>query len=273
MNMPRPRFIAFAVALICALVSAVGYAIEPAATAYVISQFVANAGPAAGLIFVGATAAPFPIQPDLTAIALMYRNKRMIADQVLPRVPVGKQDFKYFLHTLADGFTVPDTKVGRRSPPNQVEFTATETTGSTTDYALDDSIPNEDIQNAGGVPGADPVAKAVMYTTNLIELDREVRTANLVFGASNYASANKSTLSGTGQWSDYTNSNPISAILTALDGAVMRPNIAVMGRAVYTALIQHPKVLAAIYGPRRHARDRDGGAARRGARARRRVRG
>lgn len=196
-----------------------------------------------------ATVAPFPIQPELTAIALMYRNKKMIADQVMPRVPVGKGDFKYFIHTLADGFTIPDTKVGRRSPPNQVEFTASEATASTIDYALDDSIPNMDIENAAGVPGPGPVEKGTMYTTNLIELDREVRVAGTVFGASNYAAANKATLSGTGQWSDYTNSNPVTAIIAARDGMVMTPNILVLGRAVYSALIQHPKILLALFGP------------------------
>lgn len=247
----NPRILAAALVCALAIVSAIGYAIDPALTLVVLSRMGDNLlmGGAIGVGIIGATVAPFPIQPDLTAIALMYRNKRMIADQVLPRVQVAKGDFKYFTHTLADGFTIPDTKVGRRSPPNQVEFTATETTASTTDYALDDSIPNADIANASNIPGADPVAKATMYVANLIELDREKRTADLVFGAGNYAAANKTTLSGTGQWSDYTNSNPISAILTALDGSVMRPNIAVMGRTVFSALIQHPKVLAAIYGP------------------------
>ena len=195
------------------------------------------------------TQAPFPIQPDLTAIAIQYRNTDMIADQVLPRVPVGKQDFKYFKHTLADGFTIPDTKVGRRSPPTQVEFTATEQTASCIDYALDDSVPNEDIENAGGVPNGDPVTKATQYITNLIELDREQRAAGLVFANASYAaSTNRATLSGTTQWSDYVNSNPIDAILTALDGCVMRPNLMVVGQSVWTKLRQHPKVIASIFG-------------------------
>ncbi|HCF5482095.1 TPA: phage capsid protein, partial [Pseudomonas aeruginosa] len=30
--------------------------------------------------------APFPIDPELTAIAIAYRNGRMISDEVLPRV-------------------------------------------------------------------------------------------------------------------------------------------------------------------------------------------
>lgn len=244
-----------AAVLILMAVWAVAFAVAPVATASITAQISDHLGfsgvgglPAMTLIGMAAVA-PFPVQPELTAIAIMYRNKKFIADEVLPKVPVGKQDFKYFKHTLAEGFTIPDTKVGRRSPPNQVEFTMTDATASTTDYALDDSIPNEDIQNAAGTPGADPVSKATMYTTNLIELDREQRVANLVFGASNYASANKTTLSGTGQWSDYTNSNPVSAILTALDGMLMRPNKLVMGRSVYSALIQHPKILSALFGP------------------------
>ncbi|MGH2845433.1 MAG: phage capsid protein, partial [Thermoleophilaceae bacterium] len=75
--------------------------------------------------------APFPVQPYLTAIAIAYRNPVLIADEVLPRVPVGVQDFKYLKHNLADGFTIPDTKVGRRAKPNEVEFQATETSAST----------------------------------------------------------------------------------------------------------------------------------------------
>lgn len=191
--------------------------------------------------------APFPIQPDLTAIAIMYRNRAMIADQVLPRVPVAKQDFKYFKHTLADGFTIPDTKVGRRSPPTQVEFTATELTASCADYALDDSVPNEDIENAGGVPGADPVSKATQFIANLIELDRESRVASAVFNTANYGASNKVTLSGTSQWSDFVNSNPVTAIMTGIDACIMRPNVLVLGRAVYTQLIQHPKVVQAVF--------------------------
>ncbi|MCC6193753.1 MAG: phage capsid protein, partial [Burkholderiales bacterium] len=176
--------------------------------------------------------APFPIQPDLTAIAIMYRNKDMIADNVLPRVPVGKQDFKYLKHTLADGFTIPDTKVGRRSPPTQVEFSAVEVPASCVDYALDDSVPNEDIENAP--PNYAPLGKAAEFVSNLIELDREKRAATLVFANGTYAASNRSTLSGTSQWSDFVNSNPISAILTALDACVMRPNIMIIGQAVWT---------------------------------------
>jgi len=185
---------------------------------------------------------PYTIQPHLTQIALAYRNQRMIADAVLPRVPVGKQDFKYFALNKDDAFTVPSTLVGRRSQPSMVEFGGTETTASVLDYGLEDAVPLNDIENA--TPPFDPLGIATENLVRLMELDREVRVATAVFTASNYAAANKATLSGTSQWSDTANSNPVSAILAAIDAMIMRPNILVLGRAVYTQLIQHPKVVA-----------------------------
>jgi len=190
--------------------------------------------------------APFPIQPELTAIAVMYKNKGMIADRVAPRKPVGKQEFKYLKHDMSEGFTVPDTKVGRKSAPNQVEFRATEVTDSTQDYGLDDAIPQADIANAP--VNYNPLAVATEKLSNLIELDREVRTANLVFTAANYVSSSKQTLSGTSQFSDFTNSDPIGVITAALDSMVMRANKMVIGRAAFTKLSMHPKIVKAFFG-------------------------
>lgn len=185
--------------------------------------------------------APFPIQPELTAIAVMYSNKKMIADQVAPRIPVGKEIFKYLKHDMAEGFTVPDTKVGRKSAPNQVEFTATEVTDATQDYGLDDAIPQSDILNAP--PNYDPLGKSVLFTSNLIELDREVRVANTVFNANNYGSSNKVTLSGTDQISDPA-SDPVGLFTDILDGMVMRGNIMVVGRPAYSQLVRHPDIVS-----------------------------
>lgn len=189
---------------------------------------------------------PFPIQPELTAVAIAYRNGRMIADDVLPRVLVGKQEFKYTKYALADSFTLPDAKVGRKSQPNQVSWSGTETTDSTNDYGLDDPIPYADIENAGD--NQDPRLASVEFTTNLIVLAREVRAAALVFANASYGAANKTTLSGTSQWSDFTNSDPVQAHLAALDSCIMRPNIAVYGRATWTKLSTNPKICKAVFG-------------------------
>ena len=190
--------------------------------------------------------APFPIDPVLTAIAIAYRNGRFIADDVLPRVPVAKQEFKYRKFPKADAFTIPNTMVGRTSRPNQVEFGFTEEVAATSAYGLDDPIPYSDINNAP--EGYDPAAHAAEMLSSIVATDREVRTAGLVFDPAQYDAAYKVTLAGNAQWSDFDNSNPIDAILGALDKCVMRPNIMVLGNAVWTQLRQHPKIAKATHG-------------------------
>ncbi|MDF5847721.1 hypothetical protein P4124_07620 [Pseudomonas aeruginosa] len=133
--------------------------------------------------------APFPIDPELTAIAIAYRNGRMIADEVLPRVPVGKQEFKFWKYDLAQGFTVPETLVGRKSKPNEVEFSATDETSSTEDHGLDAPVPQADIDNAP--TNYNPLGHATEQTTNLILLDREARTSKLVFNPNSMPRATK----------------------------------------------------------------------------------
>lgn len=202
------------------------------------------------LLIAPVTVAPFPVTPELQAVALAYRNERMIADGVLPRVPVGLQNFKYNSYPKAEAFTVPETKVGRKGAPNSVEFTATEVDSSTVDHALDDEVPNADVENARNQPGMpDPLMRATEGTTELIVLAREKRVADLVFDAAQYAAANKVQLAGNDQWNvDHVNSNPIDDIMTGLDAMIMRGNVMVIGRAAFTKLAQHKMIVKATYG-------------------------
>lgn len=189
---------------------------------------------------------PFPMDPALTAIAMSYKNQAMIADLVLPRVTVGKREFKYLKYDMAEGFTVPDTRVGRKSRPNKVEVSATDKTASVEDYGLDDDVPQDDILNAP--ENYDPRGRAVEHTTNLILLDREVRTAGVVFDAATYPVGHKETLAGTDQFSDFDNSRPVSVIASALDVPIMRPNVMVLGQSAWTILRQHPEIVKATHG-------------------------
>jgi len=200
-----------------------------------------------------AASAPFQIDPQLTAIAVAYRNRALIADEVLPRVsPVATKEFRYTLFNKGEILTIPDTRVGRRGAPNTVEFSGTTTTSEALDFGLEDEIPQDDIDQAardlaqGGNPNlADPQSRATEWLSNLIALDREVRTAGLVFNNATYPTGSKTTLSGTSQWSDIT-SNPVIAISDALEGVLMRPNVAIFGAQTWTALRRHPRVVAAV---------------------------
>lgn len=187
---------------------------------------------------------PFPINPMLTAIAIAYKNPdvTLIADEVLPRTPTD-QEFKWLKHDLSQGFTVPDTRVGRKSAPTEVEFTASEELDKVEDHGLDDIVPNEDIEADN--QGVDPLGTSTGYLTNLVHLGRELRVANKVFNANSYPAANKVTLAGASQWSDPA-SDPVASISDYLDSMVMRGNIAVFGQQTWTKLRRHPKIVQAI---------------------------
>lgn len=190
--------------------------------------------------------APFPVDPQLTAMTIAYRNPAYIADEALPRVPVGSRQFKWWKYPVEETFARPDTKVGRKSRPNEVDLSATEEESGVVDYGLDDPIPQQDIDNAP--PNRNPRDRAAMQLTDYIMLDREKRTADLLFDDGNYGANNKVTLAGNDQWSDFVNSDPINDIMTALDACLIRPNTMTMGNAVFTVLRQHPKIAKAIHG-------------------------
>lgn len=189
---------------------------------------------------------PFPYSAVLTAIAIGYRNTKLIADLVLPRVTVAKKEFKYIEYPLADSFTVPDTLFPKKGTPNVVDFGGSEVTSMTIDYGLDDLISNDDINNAP--EGSNLEGKGVEYVTDLVALAREVRTANLIFNVDNYAGSNTLTLSGTSKFSDYDNSDPIAVLTEVLDTPLIRPNTMTIGREVWTKLATHPKVVKAAQG-------------------------
>jgi hypothetical protein len=197
----------------------------------------------------------FPVNPALTAIAMVYSNPAvsLIADLVLPRVQTAKK-FVWSNYDVAQGFTIPQTLVGRKSVPSEVDFSGVLVNDEVLDYGLDDVVPNDEVAawdsmtkpDRGGPPN--PLDIATMLTTKLIGLDREVRVAAKVFNTSNFSGGNQATLSGTGQWSDFVNSNPLNAILAALDLPIYRPNVAVFGQATFTQLRQHPKIVQAVFG-------------------------
>ena len=195
----------------------------------------------------------FPVNPELTAIAIAFQNPavQLIADSVFPRIPTPKK-FAYSTYTVAQGYTVPDTKIGRKSEPNMVDFGGVLVNAECVDWGLDDLVPNDEIAAWEAMPKPatggpiNPIALSTMLLTGLVQLDREIRVAGIVFNTANYSGANQSTLSGTSQWSDQVNSNPLNAIAAALDIPLVRPNTLVLGQQTWTQLRQHPKIVQAI---------------------------
>lgn len=192
--------------------------------------------------------APFVIQPELTAIALAYMQgpTDFIADLVMPRVKaVGKREFKYAVYGL-EGFSRPDTRVGRKGRPNEVIWGSSEKTAAIEDFGLSDPIPQDDIDQ-GAKDGRNITGESTEYIMGLLRLDRECRVAALVQDAANYDANNVDVLtSGSGVDNDDIDAEKL--IAAALDKPLMRPNIGIMSRKVWAALARNLKLVEAVRG-------------------------
>lgn len=199
---------------------------------------------------------PFPVNPVITALVISYSNDAVgyIADQVMPRIPVGASRFSWTEHPIAQMFTVPRTEVGRRGRVERVEFSGIARTGETHDYALEDAIPQTDIDDAAamiasGLGNFDPELVAAEGLTNLIMTDREMRVAAKVQDPNNYAAPRRLALSGTDQFSDYDNSRPLDVFKAAFGSTlIFRPNSMVMSRETWSVISSHPHIVNAVRG-------------------------
>lgn len=189
----------------------------------------------------------FTESPSLTAVAIAYRNPdyALIADQVLPRVQ-SSGSFKYQVYDEAEAFTLPDTRVGRRSAPNQVEIEGTEKDGSTEEYGIDVPLDNKTITEANK-NGWNPEKRATERATDIVLLDREVRTAGLIKDPNNYHSDHVEALSGSDLFSDPA-SDPTSIIEDLMATCWQRPNQITFSFGAWMAYRKHPKVVKAVHG-------------------------
>ena len=180
------------------------------------------------------------------AIAIGYKNPdyTLIADDVLPRIPVGLKEFKYLGYDEAEMYSVPDTRVGSRSAPNQVEIEGEEKTASCVDFGIDIPLDNDTVKTAEAA-GHKPRDRAIMRATSIVQLDRELRVAKLVADPALYHNEQKLALAGASMFTDPA-SDPIGIIQSMLDAAWMRPNQLTFGFGPWSAFRKHPKVVKAI---------------------------
>ena len=199
---------------------------------------------------------PFVVDPVLTAISIGFQNAAAmrIADQVLPRFPVSAEKFKWTEYPISEAFNIPDARVGRLGRVQQLVFSGTEKTDSVDDFGYDSPIPYTDVRaaeaaRAEGRSTFNPEAHAVQMLTDTLANQREARVASSVFALNTYAADKRVTLSGTSQFSDYTNSDPIGVIKTGMAATLIyAPNTMVLGREVWAKLSSHPKIVNAVKG-------------------------
>ena len=199
---------------------------------------------------------PFVSNAAMTAIAIAYRNPAsdMIADQLMPRVPVMTESFKWQEFPIADGLSVPNTAVSRRGQVPEVEFSSTEVAAAVNDYGIQHVLPKSDIdaaaaQRAAGLTNFDPRNHAAAMLADIVMLDREVRVAAMAQNSANYSASNVTTIASAGDRFDSDTSDPEAVIDAALNGVTFfRPNTAAMSTAVWQKLRRQPNLVKAVRG-------------------------
>ena len=213
------------------------------------------------LVDVSLASGPFETQTKYTAIAMAVKIPGAIADEVSPRL---EAPFKFTYTRLRedDQLTPRESRASRAGRVNEIEFGANDVLGEVEDFALACAVPDRDIREAKsqGSP-YDPLAVATDGLTQIMSLNREIRVAKMLTDESNYATGYKATLAGNTQWSNAA-SDPLAAVLEAMDRPLVRPNTFIIGQEAWTKFRQHPKIVAAVK-PSASGKEASGAASRR----------
>jgi hypothetical protein len=186
------------------------------------------------------------VDPALSNVSIKYTNDTFIADVLLPMLKVAKQTGKYYVYDQSN-LRIDSTDRAAGAPANEIDFGVAPTgVFATTDHALKGFVSDEVQDQADAA--LNPLVDEVETITEKMLLDREQNAATLLFNTSNIT--NNTTLSGTSQWSDYDNSDPIGDVRTARisvhQNTFKLPNTLVLGKQVYDVLIDHPAIIERI---------------------------
>lgn len=194
----------------------------------------------------GATGRDLHIDVPLTNMVIGFEPTGFIVQDIFPVVNVNKQSDKYYTWTKGDFFRIPDTRRSRKTKGHTVEFNVSSDSYFADNYALVHEFAFEDMVNADTIlAGREKRARAIK---NLLTLDWENRVASMLTSGSNVGTY--TTLSGTSQWSDYANSDPVNDIETgraAIRSTTgLEPNLMILGYDVFRKLKHHPDIIDRI---------------------------
>lgn len=184
----------------------------------------------------------------LTNISVAWPTMGLVGEQLFPQVPVNKQSDKYYVFgreswLVENDFRAPGTEA------NEIPGLALSTdTYYAQEHSLQAPVTDEERWNADSP--LSPDRDATELVTSKIWLGREKAMKDLVTTAANYSTNNTTTLSGTAQWNDYVNSDPISNLRTGKANIhsqlFLEPNVAVIPYQVMTVLEDHPDFIERI---------------------------
>lgn len=191
----------------------------------------------------------------LSNVGLRWKNPFYAADQVCPIVGVGNKTGLYQSWGKSAWFRdeAREVEPGASAPRVGMNVTLTDSFKCET-YKIAYPLPREIKKNADSVLQLQ--ARATEMCTDKIMLAREIRAADLFEMAPDdtpSAWTYNTTLSGTSQWNDKDDSDPITDIDTAIASVEDQTcghlaNTMIIGKVPWRALRRHPEIISLIYG-------------------------
>jgi hypothetical protein len=184
----------------------------------------------------------------LTQISVGFPNTGLVGAILFPQVTVQKQSNKYYIFGREGWLPEDDTRAPGTEANEIPGLTLSTDAYYANEHALQIPITDEERENADAP--LSPDRDGTEMVTAKIMIGRELLQKNLATTAANYASGMSVTLSGTAQWSDYVNSNPIADIKTgkrAVNAQIfMDPNLGIIPYQVMSILEDHPDFIERI---------------------------
>jgi hypothetical protein len=177
----------------------------------------------------------------LTDVSLAYRNGTYVGDQVYPQVNVDKRSAKWPVYGR-ENLRRRENRRGKTGFAAEVGMSLSSDAYVAEEHCLRTLVSREDIQLADDP--VNPEMDATEFLADQVLLGYEYDVA--ARATSTAVVTSNSTLAGTTQWSDYTNSTPLTNIrdarITVRQNVLMAPTHILLPYEVALVLADHPSI-------------------------------
>ncbi len=180
--------------------------------------------------------------PLLSNIAVSFKNRAYVADQLLTPVAVPRMLCQYVEWDQGVTFKTPKAEMSQNATANVLDVKGEKKAITLRTRALQALVDELERSQA---PEAQIEAMKTEALQNAILLDREINAAAKITTTGLYVTGNTDDLTGSDQWSD-DDSDPVGAVIAAHSALPMDGTVFLCGRDVADRLRVHPAILDAL---------------------------
>jgi hypothetical protein len=168
-------------------------------------------------------------------------DKGLIADQVVPILPVAKNSDKFYTWDKNDVFQeVTSLEVAPGGAMAEISPRLSSSNYNCTSYGVQSFVATEVQANADSA--LNPERQAVVRCMTAIRLARERRAANLLMTSGNWSGGTVTTLAAGEKWNGGASSDPVRVLTTAIEASLTDVSAVVMSQRTYNDFFQNAQV-------------------------------